>query len=145
MSPGRRTNRKNFRTCQRTRLFLLLLFLESNKKTRFYPLKNQASAARSQGHDEFWCMAHAYLFSRTRLFARFSQFYKRLNFLSLSAAHFLDVEMSAERRNHAELSLRSLPKTRAPQSYLRDSCVVPRIATGRYLYDDLQRPTGESN
>jgi hypothetical protein len=49
-------------------------------------------------------MAHACLFSGTRLFARFAQFYKRLDFLSLSAAHFLDVEMWAERRNHAELS-----------------------------------------
>jgi hypothetical protein len=48
LSPGRRTNRENFRSCQRTKLFLLLLFLESIKKAWFYLLKNQSSAARPQ-------------------------------------------------------------------------------------------------
>jgi hypothetical protein len=48
LSPGRRTNRENFRSYQRTRLFLLLLFLESIKKASFYLFKNQSSAARPQ-------------------------------------------------------------------------------------------------
>jgi hypothetical protein len=48
LSPGRRTNRENLRSCQRTSLFLLLSFLESIKKTAFYLLKNQSSAGRPQ-------------------------------------------------------------------------------------------------
>jgi hypothetical protein len=31
LSPGRRTNRKNFRSCQRTIMFLLFLILQSTK------------------------------------------------------------------------------------------------------------------
>jgi hypothetical protein len=48
LSPGRRTNRENFRSCQRTSLFLLLSFLESIKNRILYLLKNQLSAGRPQ-------------------------------------------------------------------------------------------------
>jgi len=54
-SPGRRTNRKNLRNCQRTSMFLLLLFLESTKTVRFYPVYFQASAAGSQAGARIWC------------------------------------------------------------------------------------------
>jgi hypothetical protein len=48
LSPGRCTNRENFRRCQRTILFLLLLFLESMKNEDPYLLFSQSSAAHSQ-------------------------------------------------------------------------------------------------
>jgi hypothetical protein len=48
LSPGRRTNRENFRSCQRTSLFLLLSFSESIKKAMFYLPLNQSSARRPQ-------------------------------------------------------------------------------------------------
>jgi hypothetical protein len=38
LSPGRRANRENFRSCRRTSLFLLLLFLQSMKMARLYLL-----------------------------------------------------------------------------------------------------------
>jgi hypothetical protein len=48
LSPGRRTNRENFRSCQRTSLFLLLSFLESIKNRALYLLENQSSAGHPQ-------------------------------------------------------------------------------------------------
>src|SRR5262249_6409504 len=44
------------RTCRRTSMFLLFLFLESTKTMGFYPLQNQSSAAGSQGDARFWCI-----------------------------------------------------------------------------------------
>jgi hypothetical protein len=48
LSPGRRTNRKNFRSCQRTSVFLLFSFIESMKKVRLYLASFQWSAGGSQ-------------------------------------------------------------------------------------------------
>ena len=101
MAPGRRTNRKNFRTCQRTRLFLLLLFLESNEKTRFYPLRNQPSAARSQACVRFWCNRFCGIFGGLCT----CRFFRLLTLSwdgKLQANNdFLGVEMSKTASNHA--------------------------------------------
>jgi hypothetical protein len=55
LSPGRRTNRKNLRSCQRT--ILLYSFYKSSQ--RKIALRNymyfQSSAARSQGGDRKLC------------------------------------------------------------------------------------------
>jgi hypothetical protein len=102
LSPGRRTNRKNFRTCQRTRLFLLLLFLESKEKIEFYLLKNQLGAACSQGYDDFWCSGRTRFFARTYYFAISSHFSRAVEFFRVHVAVFLDVEMWAEFSNHAD-------------------------------------------
>jgi hypothetical protein len=59
LSPGRRTNRKNFRNCQRTTTVLLLLNFESTKSTRLYMVCFHQSAAGSQVDDSFWCSANA--------------------------------------------------------------------------------------
>jgi len=48
LSPGRRTNRENFRSCQRTILFVLFSFLESIKNVGLYLPIFQSSAASSQ-------------------------------------------------------------------------------------------------
>ncbi len=48
MSPGRRTNRENFRSCQRTSVFLLFPFEESIRKRGLYLLVFQSSAGGSQ-------------------------------------------------------------------------------------------------
>jgi hypothetical protein len=64
-SPGRRTNRKNLRNCQRTIMFLLLLKFASTKTAKFYPLYFQSSAARSQPGARIWCTMGA-RFSRTQ-------------------------------------------------------------------------------
>jgi hypothetical protein len=48
LSPGRCTNRENFRRCQRTISFLLLLCFESIKNEGLYLLFSQSSAAGSQ-------------------------------------------------------------------------------------------------
>ena len=43
------------RTCQRTIIFLLLLFLQSIKNTKLYLLCLQSSAAAPQAPDQIWC------------------------------------------------------------------------------------------
>jgi len=83
-------------------LFLLLLFLESKEKIEFYLLKNQSSAACSQGDDEFWCSARAGFSARTYYFAISSHFSRAVEFFRVRVAVFLDVEMWAEFSNHAD-------------------------------------------
>jgi len=56
LSPGRRTNRKNFRSCQRTIMFLLFLFLQSTKNLRLQLAYFQPSARRPQAGDRIWCI-----------------------------------------------------------------------------------------
>jgi hypothetical protein len=48
LSPGRRTNRENFRSCQRTIMVLLFSFLESMKNMEPYLPNFQSSAGGSQ-------------------------------------------------------------------------------------------------
>jgi hypothetical protein len=48
LSPGRRTNRENFRSCQRTIIVLLFSFLESTKIVETYLPNFQSSAGGSQ-------------------------------------------------------------------------------------------------
>ena len=55
MSPGRRTNRENLRSCQRTITLLLLLIFSSIKNRRLQPACFQSSARRPQPGDRIWC------------------------------------------------------------------------------------------
>jgi hypothetical protein len=55
LSPGRRTNRKNLRNCQRTIPFLLFLILQSTKSARLYLIYFQSSAAHPQAGDRILC------------------------------------------------------------------------------------------
>jgi hypothetical protein len=55
LSPGRRTNRKNLRNCQRTIPFLLFLILQSTKTARLYLTYFQSSAAHPQAGDRILC------------------------------------------------------------------------------------------
>lgn len=55
LSPGRGTNRKNLRTCQRTREVLLLSDFPSRENTRLHRIYFQRDAARPQAGDEKWC------------------------------------------------------------------------------------------
>jgi hypothetical protein len=48
LSPGRCTNRENFRSCQRTIMVLLFSFLESMKNVQTYLPNFQSSAGGSQ-------------------------------------------------------------------------------------------------
>jgi hypothetical protein len=57
LSPGRRTNRKNLRNCQRTILVLLLLKFSSIKKLHPQDAYFQSSAARPQAGDRILCRA----------------------------------------------------------------------------------------
>ncbi|MBV8892646.1 MAG: hypothetical protein JO266_11860 [Acidobacteria bacterium] len=70
MSPGRYTNRENFRKCQRTIIFLLLLFLESTETGVFFKLSNQSGAAHSQPGEPVLVQR------RDRLFAMISSVHK---------------------------------------------------------------------
>jgi hypothetical protein len=55
LSPGRRTNRKNLRNCQRTIPFLLFIILESTKSARLYLIYFQSRAAHPQAGDRILC------------------------------------------------------------------------------------------
>jgi hypothetical protein len=57
LSPGRRTNRKNLRSCQRTILFYSFYFFRQSKICPCNYLIFQSSAARPQAHDRIWCKA----------------------------------------------------------------------------------------
>jgi hypothetical protein len=70
-SPGRRTNRKNLRNCQRTIIVLLLLNFQSMKSVRIYVLCFQRSAAGSQAGDSFWCSCNPHLSQRCAANAAF--------------------------------------------------------------------------
>jgi hypothetical protein len=55
LSPGRRTNRKNLRSCQRTILLYSFYKFSQRKITLCNYMYFQSSAARPQGHDRIWC------------------------------------------------------------------------------------------
>jgi len=72
LSPGRRTNRKNLRSCQRT-ILLYSFYFSSQRKLRVCKYTCfQSSARRSQAGDQIWCnrsIAFAGKPYQTRVFA----------------------------------------------------------------------------
>jgi hypothetical protein len=55
LSPGRRTNWKNLRSCQRTILLYSFYFFSQSKIRICKYTYFQSSARRSQPHDRIWC------------------------------------------------------------------------------------------
>ena len=117
MSPGRRTNRKNLGTCQRTSVFLLLLFLQSNKNMRLYPLQNQSSAARSQAAAGFWCSRLTWISISHTFYAGFPTFSAFKTALLLYETQSSHVEMLSQSSNDAELQ-NSLRIPQQPRQYV---------------------------
>jgi hypothetical protein len=70
-SPGSWHQLQKLRNCQRTSICLRLLFLESRKSVRLYPLCFQSSAARPQPHDRIWCSPAADWITENRLTGAF--------------------------------------------------------------------------
>jgi hypothetical protein len=55
LSPGRRTNWKNLRSCQRTILLYSFYFFSQSKIRLCKYMHFQSSARRSQPYDRIWC------------------------------------------------------------------------------------------
>jgi hypothetical protein len=89
LSPGRRTNRQNLRTCRRTSMVLRSLNFSSIKTTRFYLLQNQSSAAGSQPAAAFWCSPLAETCEIPAVGACFRTFMKAKIDFAGTRTHFL--------------------------------------------------------